>query len=84
MSTPTMSVNRPVSFALHIGVMFRDEQRRCMSPYLDLGSYDEVKANAEAIYARVLDHSMPADESGPWPDEWVALFRRWLDEGCQA
>lgn len=78
-----MPANRPTSFALHISIMFTDEQQRCMSPYLDLGSYDEVRTNAEVIYMRVKDHSMPADASGPWPDEWIALFRRWIDEGCQ-
>ncbi len=77
-----MQANRPASFASHIVVMFRDGQRRCMSPYLDLSSYEEVKANSETIYGRVKDHSMPADVSGPWPDEWIALFRRWIDEGC--
>lgn len=75
--------NRQTSFALHIVVMFTDSQRRCMSPYLDLGSYDEVKANAETIYSRVKDGSMPADDTAPWPDEWISLFRRWIDEGCE-
>lgn len=83
MSDRAATANRPASFALHIAVMFTDEQRRCMSPFLDLGSYDEVKASAETTFERVKDHSMPADESGPWPDEWIALFRRWIDEGCQ-
>jgi len=82
-SDPEVPANRRVSFVLHIAILFTDEQRRCMSPYLDLGSYDEVKGSAEMIYARVNDHSMPADESGPWPDEWVALLRRWIDEGCE-
>ena len=82
MSMTDTPANRPTSFALHIGVMFTDAQRRCMSPYLDLSSFDEVKANAEAIYARVRDGSMPADDTAPWPSEWVALFRRWIDEGC--
>lgn len=82
MSDPAQE-NRAASFALHIAIMFTDEQRRCMSPYLDLSSYEEVKANAETIYLCVQDHSMPADESGPWPDEWIILLRRWIDEGCQ-
>jgi hypothetical protein len=75
--------NRPTSFALHIAVLFTDDQRRCMSPFLDLGSYDEVSSNAETVFKRLEDHSMPADESGPWPEEWIALFSRWIEEGCQ-
>jgi hypothetical protein len=46
---------------------------------LDL--YDDVKENAESIYARLVDKSMPMDETRPWPDEWIALFRCWIDEG---
>lgn len=83
MSDVRPAENRPVSFALHISVMFTDEQKRCMSPFLDLASYDDVKADAEVVFARVNDHSMPSDESGPWPNEWIAMFRRWIDEGCQ-
>lgn len=79
---PGAKANRATSYALHIAVMFSDDQRRCMSPYLDLASYDEVKASSETIYERVKDHSMPADDTGPWPDEWIALFKRWIDEGC--
>lgn len=79
-----MAANRPVSFALHIRGMFTDTQRGCMAAYFDLASYDDVKANAETILAAVSDHSMPADASGPWPDEWIQLFTRWKAEGCAA
>jgi hypothetical protein len=54
-----------------------------MSGMIDLKSYDEVRLNAEGIYVRLADKSMPADASAPWPDEWIALFRRWIDEGCK-
>lgn len=53
-----------------------------MSAFFDLSNHAEVKRNAEAIYSKLADKSMPADATGPWPDEWIALFRRWLDEGC--
>ena len=74
--------NRPVSYALHIRVLFTEDQRNCMAGYLDLWSYEEVKASAEAILAKISDHSMPADASSPWPNEWIALFERWKNEGC--
>lgn len=45
----------------------------------DLSSYDDVKANAEAIYGRLANGTMPCD--GAWPDENVALFRSWIDDG---
>jgi len=46
---------------------------------IDLSSYDDVKAKAEAIYARLGNGTMPCDE--PWPKEKVSLFKRWIDEG---
>jgi hypothetical protein len=46
---------------------------------LDLSSYAEVKVQAENIYARLSDGSMPCD--GSWPKEHLALFKRWMDEG---
>jgi hypothetical protein len=48
----------------------------------DLASYDDVRANADRILARLSDGSMPCD--GPWPQEWVELFRAWVDAGCPA
>ena len=72
-----------LSFANEIRSLFRDspdvESMKDMG--LDLSSYEEVKAKADDIYARVEDGSMPCD--GPWPKEQVALFKRWMDEGMQ-
>lgn len=74
--------NRPASFALHIRPLFTSDQRDCMQGYLDLWSHDDVAANVELVHAKLLDHSMPADDTGPWPDEWISLFSRWMSEGC--
>jgi len=38
-----------------------------------------VKAQAEEIYTRVLDGSMPCDK--PWPKDRIAMFKRWMEEG---
>jgi hypothetical protein len=46
---------------------------------LDLSSYAAVKSEAENIYGRLSDGSMPCD--GAWPQERLALFKRWIDEG---
>ena len=48
---------------------------------LDLSSYEDVKAKAKGIYARLEDGSMPCD--GEWPKEQVSFFKRWMDEGMQ-
>ncbi len=71
----------PLSFAKDIRPLFRDTPDvDSMKEYgLDLSSYAEVKAQAENIYARLLDGSMPCD--GAWPQDRLALFKRWMDAG---
>jgi hypothetical protein len=74
----------PLSFATDIRPLFRDSPDvDSMQGYgLDLSSYEDVKANAAEIYARLEDGSMPCDE--PWPAERLALFKQWIDEGLAA
>ena len=71
----------PLSFATDIRPLFRDSPDvDSMQGYgLDLSSYEDVKAKAAEIYARLEDGSMPCDE--PWPAERIALFKQWIDEG---
>jgi hypothetical protein len=70
-----------VSFADNIRPLFRDSPDvDSMKDFgLDLSSYEDVKAQAGAIYARLGDGTMPCDE--PWPAEQIALFKQWMDEG---
>ena len=70
------------TFAADIRPLFRDSDIEEMSWSFDLASYDEVRDNAEAIYERLSDGSMPCDE--PWSDERVATFRAWMDAGTPA
>jgi hypothetical protein len=72
-----------LSFATDIRPLFRDEPdvKTMKRMGLDLSSYNEVKAKAEGIYARLEDGSMPCDS--PWPKDQVSLFKRWIDEGMQ-
>lgn len=67
------------SFESDIRPLFRPDDDEAMSWAFDLASYDDVKENAEAIYERVADGSMPCDE--PWPAERVQRFRAWIDAG---
>jgi len=46
---------------------------------LDLSSHDDVKMQAQAIYSRLEDGTMPCDD--PWPQEQIARFKQWMDEG---
>jgi hypothetical protein len=70
-----------VSFATEIRPLFRDSPDiDTMQGFgLDLSSYDDVKARASEVYARLQDGSMPCDDA--WPAERLALFKRWMDEG---
>jgi hypothetical protein len=67
------------SFERDVRGLFRGEDVDAMSFAFDLRSYDDVRENAELIHERVADGSMPCDSA--WPDERVALFRRWIDTG---
>lgn len=70
-----------LSFAKDIRQLFRDDPDvEVMKPFgLDLSSYADVKAQAEAIYERLDDGSMPCDE--PWPKDRIARFKQWMEEG---
>jgi hypothetical protein len=68
-----------VRFAQDIRPLFRDRDVRSMSFAFDLSSYEDVRTNAEEIYERLADGSMPCDRS--WPSEDVERFRAWIDGG---
>jgi hypothetical protein len=68
-----------MSFKTDIRPLFRDSDVEAMSSAFDLSSYEDVSENAEAIYARLDDGTMPCD--APWPEDQVELFRRWIDDG---
>lgn len=72
-----------LSFSKDIRPLFRDDLDvpAMKDVGMDLSSYDDVKSQAENIYARLEDGSMPCD--GAWPDEQIASFRQWIDDGMQ-
>jgi hypothetical protein len=51
-----------------------------MDYLFDLWDYDDVREDAESIYERVADGTMPCD--APWSPTQVSLLRRWIDHGC--
>jgi hypothetical protein len=71
-----------VSFEGDIRPLFRDKDRERMEFAFDLWSYDDVKDNADAILERLEEGDMPCD--GAWPEEQVALFKRWVEAGSPA
>jgi hypothetical protein len=71
-----------VTYEQDIRPLFRDRDIQSMSFAFDLSSYEDVRANAEAIYERLSAGSMPCD--GRWPAEDVQRFRTWIDNGSSA
>ena len=71
-----------VGYGRDIRPLFREKDVSSMSFAFDLRSYDDVRANANGILAKLSDGSMPCD--GAWPEEKVELFRDWVDAGCPA
>lgn len=69
-----------MTFETDIKPMFREEDRDAMDFIFDLWNYDDVKANAELIYERIEDGSMPCDRG--WSPEQLATLRQWIDAGC--
>lgn len=70
------------SFAADIRPLFRDSDVAAMKFRLDLSSYEDVRDNADEIYERLEDGSMPCD--GGWPADQVARFKAWIDAGTPA
>lgn len=77
-----MQQEQAVGFERDIRSLFRDKDVESMSFVLDLSAYADVRVNADRIVAAVAGGTMPCD--GRWPEERVALFRRWMDAGCPA
>lgn len=71
-----------VGYGRDIRPLFREKDVSSMSFAFDLRSYDDVRANANGILAKLSNGSMPCD--GAWPDERIELFRGWVDAGCPA
>jgi hypothetical protein len=69
------------TFAEHILPLFRrPEDIMVMRPLgLDLADYESVKRHAAKILSRLADGSMPCDD--PWPPDWIARFREWMNDG---
>jgi hypothetical protein len=68
-----------VTFAQDIRPLFGERDIKSMSFAFDLSSCEDVRVNAEAIYERLADGSMPC--YGRWPVEDVRRFRTWIDNG---
>ena len=69
------------SFAQAIRPLFRDKDIKTMQriAHFNLSEYEDVRSRAADIYARLSDGSMPCD--GAWPEENLAKFKQWMEDG---
>jgi hypothetical protein len=68
-----------VSFELHIQELFSERDQEAMLIMFDLWKVEDVREHSEAILEQLASGRMPCD--GAWPEEQVALFRRWIEGG---
>jgi hypothetical protein len=70
-----------IGFERDIKPLFRERDRESMLQVrqFDLWSYDDVRANAQAILRVVEEGQMPCD--GAWPTDRVVAFRHWAQTG---
>jgi hypothetical protein len=68
-----------LSFGRDIRPLFREKDHDSMLKHIDLWSYSDVQAHQDAILERLRDGTMPCD--GPWPQQRVAVFQRWIQGG---
>ena len=77
------------SFQADILPLFTERDIHAMSKAFNLGSYDDVKAHAAAIYDRIrgiggaVMPPPPPRGEGPWPQSRIDLFATWMADGYQ-
>jgi hypothetical protein len=79
----------PISFQGDILPLFTERDIRAMSKAFNLASYDDVKAHAAIIFDRIrgiggaVMPPPPPRGEGPWSNERIDLFGRWMADGYQ-
>jgi hypothetical protein len=82
-------MTKPTSFQADIRPLFTERDIRGMSKAFDLGSYEDVKTHAAAIYDRIrgiggaVMPPPPPRGEGPWPQARIELFAKWMTDGYQ-
>ena len=77
-----MCIRDRLSFEADIQQLFSDRDREAMQVAFDLWDVESVRDNSAAILEQVADGRMPC--YGAWPDDRVALLRRWVESGMPA
>lgn len=74
-----MNETDELSFEVDIQPLFSQQDREAMQVAFDLWDVESVRDNSDAILEQVADGRMPC--YGAWPEERVALLRRWIESG---
>jgi hypothetical protein len=77
-----------VYFELHIAPLIRELDRRHMQDFsnIDLLDYATVVELHGTIRDHLVDKNDPMPTlktGGPWPPEWIQLFKRWIEQKFQ-
>ena len=73
-------MDSPISFQKDIAPIFR-QFRGAMAWRFDLTKFDDVKANAVAIYSQISSKSMPPPPFPPLTKAQISMFKNWMDSG---
>ncbi|NEI59427.1 hypothetical protein GR200_30830 [Rhizobium leguminosarum] len=71
---------------LHIRPMFNLQDWDHMRPRIDFADVESVWSARDRIILKLSNTSdpmPPANEGGPWPQEWTSLFERWVKAGME-
>ena len=82
-------MTKTTSFQADIRPLFTERDIQGMSKAFNLGSYDDVKKHAGAIYYRIrgiggaVMPPPPPRGEGPWQLSRIELFAKWMADGFQ-
>lgn len=68
-----------LSFDVDIKPLFTQRDQEAMLVTFDLWAHEDVRENAGRILETLEKGRMPC--YGAWPEDQIALFRRWMDSG---
>jgi hypothetical protein len=80
-------MTKMTSFQRDIRPLFTERDIQGMMKGFNLGSYDDVKKHAGAIYDRIRGIGAavmpppPPKGEGPWQQSWIERFAKWMADG---
>jgi hypothetical protein len=79
-------MTKQTSFEADIRPLFTELDIRAMSKVFNLADYGDVRAHAAAIYDRIRGIGgavmpPPPRGNGPWPEDRIELFAKWMADG---